>query len=201
LAHEVGAGRAEIERLLETGHLQQVPASREHADRLLAQARRHLASAANTAEDDPEGAYALLYDAARKALWAILENQGLRPTSSGGHLAAHHAVRAQLDPPMGQQLRPYDRMRRHRRDAEYPPADSPALTGEDAEDDIPRAEGHRRHRREGPRPDVPVLTACGNANGAYARPFKQPTRRQSGCASWSRVGSTPYACWIRRSSI
>ncbi len=133
-------GRADIERLLDAGHLQQVPASREHADRLLAQARRHLASAANTAEDDPEGAYALLYDAARKALWAILENQGLRPTSSGGHLAAYHAVRAQLDPPMGQQLRPYDRMRRHRRDAEYPSGDAPELTSEDIQDDIPRAE-------------------------------------------------------------
>lgn len=133
-------GRAEIERLLADKHLQQVPASREHADRLLAQARRHLASAASTADTDPEGAYALLYDAARKALWAILENQGLRPTSAGSHLAAYRAVRAQLDPPMGQQLRPYDRMRRHRRDAEYPPADAQEFAAEDVEDDIPRVE-------------------------------------------------------------
>lgn len=39
-------GRAEIEKLLADKHLQQVPASREHADRLLTQAQRHLASAA-----------------------------------------------------------------------------------------------------------------------------------------------------------
>ncbi|WAX58152.1 hypothetical protein M6B22_05130 [Jatrophihabitans cynanchi] len=39
---------------------------------------------------------------------------------------------------MGRQLRPFDRMRRHRRDAEYPPSDAPELTAEDAEDDIPR---------------------------------------------------------------
>jgi hypothetical protein len=131
-------GRDEIERLIGDGHLERVPASREHADRLLRQARRHLRSAQLTAADDPEGAYAVLYDAARKALWAILENQGLRPTSAGGHLAAYYAVRAQLAPPMGPQLRPFDRMRRHRRDAEYPEADAPELTGQDIIDDIPK---------------------------------------------------------------
>jgi hypothetical protein len=70
--------------------------------------------------------------------WAILENQGLRPTQAGGHLAAYHAVRAQLDPPMGKELRPFDRMRRHRRGAEYPPTDAPELTTSDVQDDIPK---------------------------------------------------------------
>jgi hypothetical protein len=95
-------GRAVIEQMIATGDLQRVSASREHADRLLGQARRHVSSTQIAAAADPEGAYALLYDAARKALTAILENQGLRPTSRGGHLAAYHAVRAQLDPPHGQ---------------------------------------------------------------------------------------------------
>ena len=80
-------GRTVIEQMLSAGDLQRVPASREHADRLLEQARRHVSSTQNAAVADPEGAYALLYDAARKALTAILENQGLRPTSRGGHLA------------------------------------------------------------------------------------------------------------------
>jgi hypothetical protein len=133
-------GRDQIERKLADGHLQRVPANREHADRLLAQSHRHLATASHAAADDPEGAYALLYDAARKALWAILENEGLRPTTAGSHLAAYHAVRAQLDPPMGAELRPFDRKRRHRKDAEYPPADAPELTTEDVEDDIPKVE-------------------------------------------------------------
>lgn len=133
-------GREQIDRQLADGYLQKVPASRDHADRLLTQAHRHLTSAEQTAAADPEGAYALLYDAARKALWAILENQGLRPTHSGGHLAAYHAVRAQLDPPMGKELRPFDRMRRHRRDAEYPPTDAPELTTSDVEGDVPRVE-------------------------------------------------------------
>lgn len=87
-------GRAEIDRMLADGELERVQASREHADRLLNQARRHLDSAEATCESDPEGAYGTLYDAGRKALWAILANQGLRPTTKGGHLAVYHAVRA-----------------------------------------------------------------------------------------------------------
>lgn len=133
-------GREAIEHQLADGHLQRVPPSREHADRLLSQAHRHLVSAEQTAAGDPEGAYALLYDAARKALLAILVNEGLRPTTAGGHLAAYHAVTAQRDPPMGRELRPFDRLRRHRRDAEYPRGDVPDLTPEDVTDDVARAE-------------------------------------------------------------
>lgn len=80
----------------------------------------------------------MLYDAARKALTAILENQGLRPTSRGGHLAVYHAVRAQLDPPMGRVLLPFDRMRRRRHDVECPPAGAPELRPEDVTEDVPK---------------------------------------------------------------
>jgi hypothetical protein len=69
----------------------------------------------------PLAGYALAYDAARKALTAILENQGLRPTTRGGHLAVYEAVRAQLEAPMGRLLRTFNRMRTRRHDAEYPP--------------------------------------------------------------------------------
>ncbi|MHB1430856.1 MAG: hypothetical protein ACYCVZ_01890 [Streptosporangiaceae bacterium] len=64
---------------------------------------------------------------------------GLRPTTRGGHLAAYHAVRAQLDPPLGKTLRPFDRMRRQRHDAEYPPVSAPPLTADDVREDIPKA--------------------------------------------------------------
>jgi hypothetical protein len=126
--------------MLSARQLQRVPASRAHADRLMGQSARHLASAQSTAESDPEGAYSLLYDAARKSLWAVLENEGLRPTTAGGHLAAFDATRAQLDPPMGGTLRPFDRMRRHRRDAEYPSADTPQLSSRDVADDFAKVE-------------------------------------------------------------
>jgi len=67
----------------------------------------------------------------RKALTAILENQGLRPTTRGGQLAVLEAVRAQLGPPMGRVLRQFNRMRTRRHDAEYPPTDSPEITPAD----------------------------------------------------------------------
>ncbi|MFJ5292462.1 hypothetical protein [Streptomyces sp. NPDC088348] len=53
----------------------------------------------------------LIYDAARKALAAALENQGLRATSRGGHIAIRDAALAQFEPPLGKILRPFDRMR------------------------------------------------------------------------------------------
>lgn len=132
-------GRADIDRMLADAELQRVPPSRAQADSLIAQARVHLASAAAICGQDPPGGYALVYDAARKALTAILENQGLRPTTRGGHLAVYHAVRAQLDPPLGKILRPFDRMRRQRHDAEYPPVSAPPLTADDVGEDIPKA--------------------------------------------------------------
>jgi hypothetical protein len=89
-------GRDVIERLLADRHLQRVPASREQADRMIAQARQHLSSSAEICGQDPLGAYALLYDSARKALAAILENEGLRATTRGGHVAVYDAVRAPL---------------------------------------------------------------------------------------------------------
>jgi hypothetical protein len=129
-------GQNVIERMLADRQLQRVPASREHADHLIAQAGKHLESARAICEDDPAGGYALMYDAARKALTAVLENQGLRPTTQGGHLAVYEAVRAQLVPPLGTTLKPFDRMRRQRHDVEFPPVSAPQLTGDDVQEDI-----------------------------------------------------------------
>src|ERR1700761_3682381 len=79
-------GRAHVDRLIADGELQRVPASREHADQLLVQARKDLASAKLLLETNPKRAYESVYDAARMALTAVLENEGLRPTSRGGTL-------------------------------------------------------------------------------------------------------------------
>lgn len=119
--------------------LERVHPSREHADRLIRQARAHLRSAEVLAADDPAGAYSLAYDACRKALVAVLENQGLRPTQRGGHLAAYEAVSAQLDPPLGGKLRPFQRLRRNRNDSEYPAADAEEVTAERVLEDLPKA--------------------------------------------------------------
>jgi hypothetical protein len=134
-------GRAEVDQMLSDGKLGRVPPNREHADRLITQARRHLANAARERLDDPEGAYSTLYDAAYNALAAILANEGLRVTSyeGGGHKALYHAVRAQLVPPLGDKLWPFDRMRAQRNDIKYPSADAPYVDPRDVLADISAA--------------------------------------------------------------
>lgn len=112
-------GRAEIESMVVSGELERIRADRERALAMLDEASAHIRSAAVVVGIDPQGAYVLLYDASRKAMAAVLENQGLRATSRGGHLAVYRSVRAQLDPPMGATLRPFDRMRRRRNAVEY----------------------------------------------------------------------------------
>src|SRR5262245_61741545 len=104
-------GRDAIDAMIARGEIERVPPSRSHADTLLAQAHQHLQSAQAIALSDAVGGYQLLYDAARKALTAVLENEGLRSTSRGGHIAVMDAVSAQLDPPLGDVLRPFDRLR------------------------------------------------------------------------------------------
>lgn len=129
-------GRTVIEALIKEGRLERVPPSRAQAEALIAEARRHLASAKLVLASDPAGAYALLYDAARKGLAGVLENEGLRPKSFGGHLALYEAVRAQLDPPLGGVLRSFDRMRRRRNEVEYRSSSAPRVTAEEVGADI-----------------------------------------------------------------
>lgn len=132
-------GRATIDKLIADGELQRVPPSREHADQLLAQARRDVTSAGLLRDSNPKRAYESLYDAARMALTAVLENQGLRATSRGGHIAPYAAVSAQLDPPMGAVLRPFDRMRRTRNRSEYPSFTTPEVTADNVSADLSAA--------------------------------------------------------------
>jgi len=132
-------GRSTIDRLISDGELQRVPPSREHAKQLLAQAHKDLASVELLRGSNPKRAYESLYDAARMALTAVLENQGLRPTSRGGHVAPYAAVSAQLDPPMGAVLRPFDRMRRTRNRSEYPSFTTPEVTVDNVLADLPVA--------------------------------------------------------------
>lgn len=131
-------GSEVIERLLEDHHLEEVPADGETVDRLIATARRHVASATRNAESDPEGALALAYDAARKTATALLAHQGLRPTSSGGHISVVDAINAQF--PGVEGLRSIDRLRRRRNQAEYPdPRDYDPVTTDEVGDAIAAA--------------------------------------------------------------
>ena len=118
-------GRETIDELLARGELQNVSPDLDVAHQLLETARKHLGSASVIQTNDPEGAYAALYDAARKSCAALLQAQGLRPTSRGGHIAVREAVLAQFSAlPGGQVLRSFDRLRRRRNEMEYPSGES-----------------------------------------------------------------------------
>jgi YD repeat-containing protein len=75
--------------LLREGRLEPVPPDVTTARASIEEAQRHLTSAALIAVDDPNGAYALLYDGARKAIAAHMLASGPRATVRP---RAHHAV-------------------------------------------------------------------------------------------------------------
>lgn len=131
-------GSEVIERLLDARHLEHVPADADTVAALIATARRHVTSATATAVDDPEGALALAYDAARKTATALLAHQGLRPTSAGGHIVVVEAMNAQFPGVAG--LKSIDRIRRRRNQAEYPdPQHYDPITVDEVDDAIDAA--------------------------------------------------------------
>jgi hypothetical protein len=115
-----GHGQPEIERLLNDRELERVVPDADAAVQFLSAAKRHLNSAQLLAESDPEAAYSTAYDGARKACASLLETQGLRSTTRGGHIAVRDAVLAQFGRlPGGDVFRSFDRLRRRRNDLEY----------------------------------------------------------------------------------
>lgn len=126
-------GRAEVERLLADGELQQVTPSSEVAERLIADAEAHIGLATKGVDDDPAGALQLAYDASRKSSMALLAAQGLRATTKGGHIAVVDAVRAQFNDKGGMAaFGKLNRLRRRRNETEYPDLDSPGVTSAEA---------------------------------------------------------------------
>jgi len=134
-------GRDTILQLLRDKHLETIPPNPAHVALLLDRAEQNLTTVEQIQQDNPGLAYDGLYDAARFALTAILAQQGLRPTRVGGHLAVVEAVRAQLDPPLGDRIRQFDRLRRTRHRNEYPVPDSPGITSHDVTTGLPIAQG------------------------------------------------------------
>lgn len=115
-------GEAEVEDLLRRRDLENIAGAAADGAVLLAQADRTASTAAGLIEADAYSAYVLAYDAARFACVALLAQQGLRATSSGGHYAVERTVRAQFGPG----FRPFGDLRRRRNELEYPhqPADT-----------------------------------------------------------------------------
>jgi hypothetical protein len=117
MSWETGSER--IRELINAGELGQVPPDTELARRILADARRHLATAAAEPAGDLSGAYQLAYDALRKSAASLLEAQGLRATSRGGHIALQDAVITQSGSSI-RAIRSFSRLRRARNSFEYP---------------------------------------------------------------------------------
>lgn len=124
-------GEAEIDGILECGEPERVEPSGEHADLLVDQAVGHLSAARSFIDQHPPSSLALTYDAPRKAMTAARAQQGLRPTTTGGHLAVQEALEAQLGPNVRHTLRPFRMMRRRRNESEYPRiSEAPATVSE-----------------------------------------------------------------------
>ena len=126
-------GSEVVERLLEAHQLQRVATDASTVEGLIESARRHVATGRTAITSDPEGAFALAYDAARKAASALLAHQGLRATTAGGHIVIVEVMNAQFPGVAG--LKSIDRLRRRRNQAEYPdPSSYDPVTSEESED-------------------------------------------------------------------
>lgn len=121
-------GEAEIERLLAGGELQAVTGAAADGEQWLSKARRTLNTAEAAADNDPDSAFTLAYDAARFACIALLARQGLRATTRGGHYAVEVVVRSQF----AGTFDGFGGLRRQRNDIEYPMIVAAKLTSADA---------------------------------------------------------------------
>jgi HEPN domain-containing protein len=112
-----------------------------HARRILTEAARHVSSAQLLATtDDTAAAFVTGYDAARKAISAMLAVQGLRARGGdGGHRVLGELMQAQL-PDHRPMLREFDWMRQRRNDTEYPDPTRPTATAEEVRDAISAAQ-------------------------------------------------------------
>ena len=134
MSWETGSDR--IQELINGGELGQVPPDTGLARRMLTDAGRHLATAAAAeSTGDLPGAYQLAYDALRKSAASLLEAQGLRATSRGGHLAVQEVVTAQFGATV-RVFRSFGRIRRARNSFEYPSSNSPGPAADDIDDAI-----------------------------------------------------------------
>jgi hypothetical protein len=132
-------GRERVRQLIDDGDIEQVTPDITIARRLLEDAGRHLATAsAAKAAGDMSGGYQMAYDAFRKSAASLLEAQGLRATSRGGHLAVQEAVTAQFGTAV-RIFRSFGRLRRARNSFEYPSSSAPGPAAEDVDDAIKAA--------------------------------------------------------------
>lgn len=111
----------EVAKLVDEGVIRPAEADLRGARTELATARVHLETAAAIASRDPAAAYAIAYDAARKAIAAHMRARGLRVGKGpGAHTRISVYAAAALDGHgIDEQLERYDELRRVRNQSEY----------------------------------------------------------------------------------
>ena len=126
-----------IERLLARGHVERVQGAQADGESWLERARQNLGAARVIASAAPDSGIVLAYDAARQACVALLAQQGLRPTTAGGHYAVDEAIRAQFGPT----LRDFGGLRRRRNELEYPQYPTERASAAEAAEALTTSEG------------------------------------------------------------
>jgi hypothetical protein len=129
-------GEAAIERLLDQGSIERVQGAQADGESWLERARRSLDAARIVAQAAPDSSIILAYDAARQACVALLAQQGLRPTTAGGHYAIEEAIRTQF----GASLRAFGGLRRRRNELEYPLYPTERASGDEAAEALKTAD-------------------------------------------------------------
>lgn len=93
----------------------------------LAKAEKHLATAMLLQSDDSESAFLLAAESAHAMGLGLLAQQGLRPTTSGGHLVIQRVLLAQF----GSSFQNFDWIRRRRHEAKYVAFPGEVVTGQE----------------------------------------------------------------------
>lgn len=111
----------ELEQLVSEGAVERAPVDRAAALRDFGAAAAHLVSVRTLAAHDPAGAFALAYEAFRKAVVAHMRANGFRVKSRGGaHYQTGRYARAALDGlGIGEHLRAFEDLRRLRNRSAY----------------------------------------------------------------------------------
>jgi hypothetical protein len=112
-----------IEELLAQGLVERVRADPDGARSSVREAQKHLRSVEAIASTDPNGAFALLWDATRKAITAHMLAAGLRIKADrpGAHRAVVLYAEAAMTQLLVDHVAHFDRMRRTRNRSEYGP--------------------------------------------------------------------------------
>jgi hypothetical protein len=129
----------ELDQLLAGGVIEQVASDPETARVELEQAQLHVESASEIADRDPVAAFALGYDAIRKALSAHMRDRGYRVGRGKSHhtRTGRYALAAIDDPRVEEHLEAFDELRQLRNQAEY---DALLLDTDDVTDALARAD-------------------------------------------------------------